>query len=103
MFCVITPLPPCEGLGEGLLVIARLAVLVDVESFVLDALVDTQAVQALDAVEEDNAAQGYPEVDDQDAEQLGSEESPSVAVEGSIADGEQSCHECAEDTANTMY
>ena len=55
---------------------------VDVQSFLLDATIDAQTVQTLDAVEQDEAAQGCPEVDAKDAEALSTEESPAVTVEG---------------------
>ena len=58
--------------------------LIDVKTLVLDALVDAQSVQLLDAVEQDDTTGSSPEVDDQDAEALSTEESPSVTVERTV-------------------
>ena len=44
--------------------------LVDIEAFLFNSLVNTQAVQLLDAVEQDKSAGCCPEVDHEDAEQL---------------------------------
>ena len=55
---------------------------VDIETFLFNALVDAQAVQLLDAVEQGESTGGSPEVDDQDAKALSTEESPAVTVEG---------------------
>ena len=68
----------------GLLVIASLSVFVDIEAFLFDALVDTQAVNLLDTVEQGKSAGSSPEVDDQDAEALSAEESPAVTVECTV-------------------
>ena len=70
------------------LVVAAFSVLVDVETFFLDAGIYTKAVQFLDAKEEDETASGCPEVDDEDAEALSAEETPAVTVEGTIRCGE---------------
>ena len=56
--------------------------LVDIEAFLFNSLVNTQAVQLLDAVEQDKSAGCCPEIDHEDAEQLSAEESPAKAVEG---------------------
>ena len=60
-------------------------------------------MQFLDAEEEDEAADGSPEVNDKDAEALGSEEAPTVTVERSVRSGKQTCHQCAEYTTDTMH
>ena len=49
--------------------------LINVETFLFDTLVDAQAVQFLDTVEQGEATGGSPEVDDQDAKQLSTKES----------------------------
>ena len=72
---------------------------VNIQAFVLDASRNTQAVQLLDAVEEGETTGGGPEVDDEDAKRLGSEEAPAVAVQRTIANGEQAGHQCAQDSA----
>ena len=76
---------------------------IDIKSFFLDTGTDTQAVQLLDAVEQDETAGGCPKVDAENAEALGAEESPSMTIESSVRSGEQTCHQCAEDTADTVY
>ena len=60
-------------------------------------------MQALDGVEQDEAAGGCPEVDDQDAEALSTEEAPSVTVQGTIGCGQESRQQCAQYAADTMY
>ena len=77
--------------------------LVDVETFFLDARFYTQTMQFLDAVEEDESAYGCPEVDDEDAKAFSTEETPTEAIEGTIAGREQASHQGAENAANTMY
>ena len=76
---------------------------INVESFLFDALVNAQAVQLLDSVEQSHTTGGSPKVDDQDAEQLCSEESPSVTIESTIRGRQQTCHQGAEYAADTMY
>ena len=76
---------------------------IDVESFFLYTSTNTQAMQLLDAVEQDKTAGGCPKVDAENAEALGAEESPSMTIESSVRGGEQTCHQRAEDTADTMY
>lgn len=56
--------------------------LVNIQSFILNTGINTQAMQFFDAEEQDETADGSPEVDDQYAEHLCSEESPAVSVEG---------------------
>ena len=85
------------------LVVAAFSVLVDVETFFLDAGIYTKAVQFLDAKEEDETASGCPKVDDEDAEALSAEETPTASVEGTVACREQASHQGTEDTTNTMY
>ena len=58
--------------------------LVNVEAFLFNALVNTQAMQLLYAVEQGETTGGSPEVDDEDAKALGTEETPAVAIEGTI-------------------
>ena len=77
--------------------------LVDIKSFLLDATIHTQAVSILDSVEENESAGSSPEVDHQNAEALSTEESPAVAVEGTVRSRQQACHQRAEDTTDTVY
>ena len=58
--------------------------LIDVETFFLYAFAYTQAVRLLDAVEQGESAGSSPEVNDQNAEALSAEETPAVAVEGTV-------------------
>ena len=77
--------------------------LVDIETFFLDSLVNTQTGNLLDAPEEDDTCYGCPKVDDDDTEALCTEESEAIAVEGTAVDGEETCHHCTEDTAYAVY
>ena len=77
--------------------------LVDIETFFLDSLVNTQTGNLLDAPEEDDTCYGCPNVDDDDTEALCTEESEAIAVESTAVDGEETCHHCTEDTAYAVY
>ena len=66
------------------LVVASLSVLVNVQTFFLNALVYTQTVSELNAVEEGESTGGSPEVDHEDTKALSTEESPAVTVEGTV-------------------
>ena len=57
---------------------------VNVKTFFFDSLVHAQAVQLLDAIEQEETAGGSPKVDDQYAEALSTEESPAVTVERTV-------------------
>ena len=57
---------------------------VNIQTFVLNATVDAQTMQLLDAIEQDKATGGSPEVDDQDAEALRTKESPTMTIECTI-------------------
>lgn len=78
------------------LVVAGLAVLVNVEAFVFYASGDAQAVQFPDAVEEDESAGRSPEVYNQYAKALCAKKAPAVTVERAAGGGEQACEKCAE-------
>ena len=52
----------------GLLVIAQLTMFVNVETFLFDALVNTQTMQFLDAVEQSDTTDGCPKVYNKDSE-----------------------------------
>ena len=60
---------------------------VNIEALFFNALFYTQPMNLLDAVEKDDAADGSPEVDDQNAETLGTEKSPAMTIEGTICCG----------------
>ena len=57
---------------------------IDIEAFFLNTLVYAQSMQFLDTVEQDDTAGGSPEVNDQYAEALSTEEAPSITIEGTI-------------------
>lgn len=63
---------------------------VDVQSFFLNALVDTQTDGVLDSVEEDEARSSGPEVDAGDAETLRAKEGEALSVECSRRDRDHS-------------
>ena len=64
--------------------------LVYVETFFLNALVDTQAMELLDAIEQGNTTGSSPEVDYKDTKAFGSEEPPTMTIEGTTAGRKQS-------------
>ena len=57
---------------------------VDVETFLLDAGRYTKTVELLDAIEESESTSCCPKVDDEDAEALSTEESPTVTIESTV-------------------
>lgn len=61
-------------------VVAAFSVLIHVKTLFLNTCVNTQAVYLLYAVEEYDSTDGSPKVDDDDSEELGAEESETVAV-----------------------
>ena len=75
---------------------------IHIQSFILDARRNTQAVQFLDTIEEDDATGSCPEVYDKYAKRFGSEEAPAVTVESSVAYRQQTSHQCSENTTNTV-
>ena len=86
-----------------ILVVATLTMLVDIEAFFLNSLVNTQAGNLLDSPEEDNACCGCPKVDAEDTEALSSEETETATVEGTAIEGEETGHHGTEDTTYTMH
>lgn len=76
---------------------------VNIKAFLFDAGIHTETVQFLDAKEQDKTANCCPKVDDEDAEALSSEEAPTITIESTVRSGEQACHQCAEDAADTMH
>ena len=76
--------------------------LVDIQAFFFNTLVNTQAVSELDAVEEGESAGSSPEVNHQNAEALSTEESPAVTVEGAVRSRQQACQQRTQDAADTV-
>ena len=85
------------------LVIAHFSVLIDIETFLLNTLVNAQAMNLLNTEEEDDTTGGSPEVYDENAETLSTKESPSVTIEGTVGHRQQTCHDGTQDTADTVY
>ena len=85
------------------LVVAGLTMFINVQTFVLDASIHTQAVHTLDAIEKGKSAGGSPKVDNQDAEAFSAEETPSAAVQHTVSGREQPCQQRAQDAADTMH
>ena len=77
--------------------------LVDIETFLLDSLVNTETTDLLDTPEEDDTCCSCPKVDAEDTEALSSEETETATVEGTAIEGEETCHQGTEDTTYTMY
>ena len=57
---------------------------VDIETFLLNSFVNAQTVQLLDTIEKHETADSSPEVDDKDTKTLSTEESPTMAIEGTV-------------------
>ena len=88
---------------KGILVVATLTMLVDIEAFFLNSLVNSQAGNLLDSPEEDNTCYGCLKVDAEDTEALSSEETQTATIEGTAIEGEETCHQGSEDTTYTMH
>ena len=76
---------------------------VDIESFLFNSLVNTQTVDLLDAIEQDDSAYSSPEVDHEYTEALSTEESPTATVEGACLCSQQTSHDSTQDTTHTVY
>ena len=85
------------------LVVATLTMLIDIETFFLNSLVNTETSNLLDTPEEDNTCYGCPKVDAKDTEALSTEESEATTIEGATIKSEETSHQGTEDTTNTMY
>ena len=96
-------LPDREGGGRVFLIVTSLSVLIDIQTFILDAGRNAEPVEFLDTIEEEDTAGSCPEVNNQDTEALSAKEAPAVTVERTVRGGEQTRHECAENTADAVY
>ena len=67
------------------LVIAALSMLIDIETFFLYAGIHTESMQLLDTEEQHHTAGCCPKVDTQHSKALGTEESPTMTVQCTIA------------------
>ena len=76
---------------------------VNIETFLFDSLVNAQAMQLLDAVEQGETAYSSPEVDDQDTEALSTEESPASSIESAVRCRQQTRHQRTKNTTHTVY
>ena len=85
------------------LIVTCLSVLIYIQSFVLNAGIDSKAMEFPYSVEQGEAANCCPEVDDKDAETLCPEEAPATAVQSAARRGEQTRQQRAEDAADTVY
>ena len=61
--------------------------LIDIETFFLDSLVNTETSNLLDTPEEDNTCYGCPKVDAENAEALSTEEAEATTIEGTTVEG----------------
>ena len=77
--------------------------LVDIETFLLDSLVNTESSNLLNTPEEDDTCCSCAKVDNDDTEKLCSEETEATTIEGTAIKSEETCHQGTEDTAYTMY
>ena len=85
------------------LVVATLTMLVDIETFFLNSLVNTETSNLLDSPEEDDTCYGCPKVDAEDTEALSTKEAEATTIESTTVEGEETGHQGTEDTTNTMY
>ena len=83
-------------------VVAALAVLVDVKSLFLHALVNTESNGMLDRPEEYNTAGGCPSVYTKNAEGLCTKESEAVTIESTLTGGEQTGQQSTENTIDPV-
>ena len=60
---------------------------INIEALFFNALFYAQPMNLLDAVEQNEATDGSPEIDDQNAKALGTEESPAVTIKSTICCG----------------
>ena len=77
--------------------------LVDIETFLLDSLVNTETTDLLDTPEEDDTCCSCPKVDNENTEDLCSEETEATTIESAAIESEETCHQGTEDTTYTMY
>ena len=77
--------------------------LVDIETFFLNTLVNTQTANLLDTPEEDYTCDCSPNINTEDTEALCTEETEATAIESTTVEGEETSHQCTEDTTYTMY
>ena len=83
-------------------VVAALAVLVDVKSLFLHALVNTESDGVLDRPEEYDTAGGCPSVYTKNAEGLCTKESEAVTIESTLTGGEQTGQQSTENTSDPV-
>lgn len=76
--------------------------LVDIQTFFLDSLINTETSNLLDTPEEDDTCSSCPKVDADDTEALCAEETETATIEGTTIKGEETCHHGTEDTTYTM-
>ena len=71
------------------LVVAAFTMLVDIQTFFLDSLINTETSNLLDTPEEDDTCYGCPKVDADDTEALCAEETETATIEGTTIKGER--------------
>ena len=84
------------------LVVATFTMLVDIQTFFLDSLINTETSNLLDTPEEDDTCSSCPKVDAEDTEALCAEETETAPIEGTTIKGEETCHLGTEDTTYTL-
>ena len=84
------------------LVVAAFTMLVGIQTFFLDSLINTETSNLLDTPEEDDTCSSCPKVDAEDTEALCAEETETATIEGTTIKGEETCHQGTEDTTYTM-
>ena len=77
--------------------------LIDIKSFFLNALINTQSMNILYTPEQDDTASRRPKIDGQNTEQLSPKEGEAMSVKQTFGYREQTGKQGTEDTADTMY
>ena len=77
--------------------------LVDIETFFLDTLVNTDTYKLLDTEEQYCSCYCCPYIYTKDTQALSSEETEATTIEGTTIDSQKTSHQCTEDTAYTVY
>ena len=76
---------------------------VNIQAFFLNALVNTETVNSLDGLEENNSCNGCPCVYADDSKKLGTQESEPVTVKSTAAYGENRGKQSTENSAHAVH
>src|SRR5574344_1391100 len=85
------------------LIVSCFSMFIDIETFFLNALSNTQSVSILDAPEQKDSANGRPSVNCQNSKELCSQKTYAVTIKQSGRSRKQACQQSSKDSANAMY